>query len=270
MLSIPTKSNLQDSLPPESFPIENKFKSSQIDGYTVYYINEANFQELYHEIFIEKVYEFKTHKNNPVIFDCGGNIGMAVIFFKILYPDSKITCFEPDPNTYAVLCKNVETNKLKDVILVNAAVSDYEGEIDFFGEFYGEQPNSLGNSIIKEWGDRGYTDRIKVKSVILSKYITSQIDFLKLDVEGVELNVLKELGDKLSLVKQISLETHQVKTETTLNKLTQIKALLMNYDFKVSHICKSIKELLPTIQQPWVEKNDPEICVMNAENTILL
>jgi tRNA1(Val) A37 N6-methylase TrmN6 len=45
------------------------------------------------------------------VFDCGANIGFATIFFKWLFPKARIYAFEPDPATYALLEKNVKTNK---------------------------------------------------------------------------------------------------------------------------------------------------------------
>ena len=48
-------------------------------------------------------YRFVTTKEAPVILDCGANIGLSVIYFKQLYPNSKITAFEPDPDVFKVL-----------------------------------------------------------------------------------------------------------------------------------------------------------------------
>jgi hypothetical protein len=65
-------------------------------------------EHLYREIFVRQYYYFRANTDHPVIFDCGANLGMATLFFKWLYPKSRVEAFEPDPGTFAVLQKNVD------------------------------------------------------------------------------------------------------------------------------------------------------------------
>ena len=46
----------------------------------------------YREIFGDQVYRFIANRQDPLIIDCGANIGMSVIYFKYLYPDARIGC----------------------------------------------------------------------------------------------------------------------------------------------------------------------------------
>jgi hypothetical protein len=46
---------------------------------------------------VPKIIIFKTDSRNPIIIDCGANIGVATIYFKRLYPDSRILSFEANP-----------------------------------------------------------------------------------------------------------------------------------------------------------------------------
>jgi FkbM family methyltransferase len=43
----------------------------------------------------------------PVIIDCGGNIGLSVLYFKYLFPNSVITVFEPSPPVFEILKENI-------------------------------------------------------------------------------------------------------------------------------------------------------------------
>jgi FkbM family methyltransferase len=61
--------------------------------------------------------------------DCGANIGLATLFFKRLYPESEIHAFEPDPETFKMLRRNVEQNSLSYVYLYNVALSDQQGAV---------------------------------------------------------------------------------------------------------------------------------------------
>lgn len=239
---------------------------NHIGKYSLFYANEANFKEMYNEVFAEKVCDFESNKKAPLIIDCGSNIGMTTVFFKDKFSLAKIICFEPDPNVYIILEKNINVNKLKDITLINAALSDLDGETDFFGEFYGDHPNSLGNSIIETWGNRGYTDRIKVKAAKLSNFINREVDFLKLDIEGAELQVLEELGDKLKLIRKMLLEIHSSQQEIEMGKVEKIKALLKKYNFQFDIIEKDIKCLLPPKQKPWIKKINPQLHIISAKN----
>ena len=52
------------------------------------------------EIFMNRVYFFKTERSNPLILDVGSNIGLTVLFFKKFYPGSLVYAFEPDPDNF--------------------------------------------------------------------------------------------------------------------------------------------------------------------------
>src|ERR1700739_2755043 len=61
---------------------------------------------LFEEIFIGNEYFFESNRPDPVIIDCGANIGFATLYFKKSYPASKIICFEANPYAFEVLKEN--------------------------------------------------------------------------------------------------------------------------------------------------------------------
>ena len=77
--------------------------------------NEGGFRELFRELFVDGTYFFEAENDQPMIVDCGSNINMSVIFFKLLYPRSRILAFEPYPYTFEVLKENVQVNGFADV-----------------------------------------------------------------------------------------------------------------------------------------------------------
>jgi FkbM family methyltransferase len=119
--------------------------------------------------------------DSPVILDCDANIGLAMLFFKRLYPKARISCFEADPTTAAVLQKNVDQNHLTDVTGHNLMLSNEEGEHSFFID---DVAGSLTMSSIPDRHPNGR--EIKVSSGRLSRFIERPVDLLKLDVEGAE------------------------------------------------------------------------------------
>lgn len=161
---------------------------------------------LFKEIFINQCYWFTTAQKAPVIIDCGSHFGQSVIYFKMMYPEAKIICFEPDDHTFSILKDNIESNGIQDVELHKIAVSDYDGEINFYN--IEDNQSSIVMSTVKERVPNGTKNTVETKR--LSTFINGTIDFLKMDIEGAELTVLKELikSSKLQYVKQMVIEYH--------------------------------------------------------------
>jgi hypothetical protein len=71
-------------------------------------INDARWHlPTYREIWEDQIYIFETSNPSPLIIDCGANIGLSVIYWKYLFPESKVVAFEPDQKKYEILCGNI-------------------------------------------------------------------------------------------------------------------------------------------------------------------
>ncbi len=156
------------------------------------------------EIFLMGEYQISTTKKSPVIIDCGANIGLSILYFKRKYPNSKIIAFEPNPSVFNILRLNLEQNHIQGVELYNYCLSDSEGEIEFF---VNENLGTMVGSVLEE---RGGNKKLKVKAVRLSSYITEEVDLVKMDIEGAEINVLDDLkrNGKLNSVNTYLIEFH--------------------------------------------------------------
>lgn len=165
---------------------------------------------LYREIFLKGGYYFKSDVNDPVIIDCGANIGFAVIFFKWIYPNSTIYAFEPDKKAFNLLKNNILTNNLDKIHIFNLALWEKKQKLPFYVN--NQKPESLSMSFEKNNLNQ---DRIVVSSSPLSKYILRKIDFLKMDIEGAESKVINELikSKKINKVKQMVIEYHHKRNQ---------------------------------------------------------
>ena len=188
---------------PKVFKSQNNLE--KILGFRFSFFHYETFIFLFDRIFIDLEYYFEADKKDPFIIDCGSNIGMSILFFKKIYPEATIIGFEPDQKTFAKLEENIGVNKLENVVVYRKAVSDVEGVTDFY--YYPDHPGSLSMSMIKERIDKQCQ---KVESVVLSKYITTTVDFLKLDTEGAETAIIQELHkqNKLRYIKKMAIEYH--------------------------------------------------------------
>jgi predicted RNA methylase len=70
----------------------------------------------------ETTIHFESKNSQPVIVDVGSNIGLAILFFKRLYPASTVIGFEPDPGAFEVLKRNIADDRLRGVQVLNEAV----------------------------------------------------------------------------------------------------------------------------------------------------
>jgi len=206
----------------------HKMKSIDLLSYRVSYLGQWQIKYLFDELFLNACYYFETDKERPVIFDCGSNIGMSVIFFKMLYPSARIVAFEPDPATFSILNKNIKQNALREVEAHQIALGGETGTVDFFRDD-DDASSSLVMSTLRE-RHAGKTIQVAMKQ--LSSFINSEVDLLKIDVEGAEESILKDLvtSNKIKLIKRIHLEYHHhINPED--NNLSETLRLLENCGF---------------------------------------
>ena len=201
-------------------------------GYSISSFDYATLTGLLDEIFVERVYEFKTTSRAPLILDCGGNIGLSVLYFKHRFPDARVICFEPDRAAFAKLLENVSVNNLNGVEAHPCAVLDVQGPVSFYSDQ--DNLNRVGMSVTRRLEDKGMRlDETRVEAVYLSSYFAETVDFLKLDVEGAELRVLRELAgkQKLGLIQQMVIEYHYDLSNRD-NSLGELLRLLEHSGFR--------------------------------------
>lgn len=152
------------------------------------------------ELFVDEVYKCELSTDAPYILDCGANIGLSVIYFKQHWPKSKIVAFEPDPKNFDYLTKNIESFQLTDVIAVKKGVWKESTSLKFFADGH------LGGTVIHS--DFSNTQLPDTQFVRLRDYLDMKVDFLKIDIEGAEYEVLKDARDKLVNVEYLFVEFH--------------------------------------------------------------
>jgi len=180
------------------------------------------YEYIYNEIFEEKLYAFYSEEDEPIIFDCGSNIGLSVFFFKEFYPNSKIIAFEPDNQTFHLLKKNVESKQLSKITLINKAVSNQNGIFDFYPVKNMDAPPVM-SLIQNEYS----SNSIKVESLNFADFIKhfKLVSLCKIDIEGAESYVLESLlnSNLLCRVKVYIIEYHHwVSQKYSLNEFIRI------------------------------------------------
>ncbi len=182
-----------------------KNNSTHFLGHTLYFFDLRTALALIESIFTENEYFFETDEINPVIYDLGSNIGLSIIYFKFLYPQSIIHSFEADPTTFKILKKNVKSYSFSKVTLNCLAVSNKKGSIGFY-----TSKDGPGSPLMSTNPLRISNNKISVKCDKLSSHISGKVSFIKMDIEGSEHQVLSDLDStkKLKYIDQLSIEYH--------------------------------------------------------------
>jgi FkbM family methyltransferase len=145
--------------------------------------------------------DFTPDNDEPMILDCGANIGISVLNYKRWFPKAHIIAFEPDPFIFPILRRNLVRNGCDDVVVVQAAVASKQGEATFFCE------GADGSRLVSE-DQRTNDNTVLVRTVALGDYLSDTVDLLKVDIEGAEFEVLAHLTGRSQNVRNMVVECH--------------------------------------------------------------
>jgi FkbM family methyltransferase len=125
---------------------------------------------------------------NPgaVVLDVGANIGVHTVYFAgVVGPTGHVIAFEPQRLVYQTLCANLALNSLGNVEAINMGVGVSSGVLSLPRLDYSSEHNFGGASLgVNQGGD-------EVSVITLDSLDLSSVFLLKVDVEGMELDVLR-------------------------------------------------------------------------------
>ena len=183
-------------------------------------VNDSdNYFILYKDLFCNQLYHFHCDRPDPLILDCGSNIGLSILYFKHAYPAARIVGFEPDPTVLPYLRGNGERNNLTDVEIVPAALTSHAGEQVLYSDgLYGSTLADCGGA-----QRRGLEPIGKVECVRLFDHLDQPVDFLKMNIEGAEWGVLEDSQERLHAVSRMVIEYHHLPgLPRTLHKILEL------------------------------------------------
>ena len=162
------------------------------------FVDPPGFLDNYREIFQDRVYAFDASGQRPYVIDCGANVGLAVLYVNRDHPGARILAIEPDPLICAMLRRNLQSQEISGVEVLEAAVSTKDGSSLFHcqGGFSGRL------------AERSQPGASVVRTVRLRDLLIEDVDLLKLDIEGAETEVLLDSFGHLDRVRNIVLEFH--------------------------------------------------------------
>jgi len=134
-------------------------------------------------------------------------VGYYTLRLAPLVSKGKIISIEADPESSKMLKINCKLNNLSNVEIHNCAVTDKNGEVIL----YQSDTHSGINSIFLNGSPKLKNKNTVVKSVTLDSLLENEkrIDWIKVDVEGAELSVLRGAQNTLERTKRILIEIHE-------------------------------------------------------------
>lgn len=203
-------------------------------------------------------------KKDSIFLDIGANIGYHSLFIASALP--RVTCisFEPNPNIFEQLKRNVRTNKLRNLTIHNLAIGDQSGTIEFF--MTREKSYNRGLSGVKYYSDLGKDfKKTTVQMVPLDSFLEydtkKKVKVIKIDTQGYEYQVLSGAADIIEKSQPIvCFEYH----EHSDYGLSDILRLLPDYQvYRINAWSGQVRKL--DLEDPEQSGNDI-ICIPNEKS----
>jgi len=170
-------------------------------------------------IWIHKFYNPEGFEINDgdIVVDIGSHVGVFSIFASLNNKKGKILAFEPISRNFDIINYNIKINKIKNITPIKKAVAATDGKKKMFLGFVDSTSSFKKSKYVKN--DFINVQTITLKS-IFNQYHIKQIDFLKMDCEGEEYEILFKCPDSIfKKIKKISLECHNIDSKWNLNSL---------------------------------------------------
>lgn len=145
-------------------------------------------------------------KTGEIVLDVGAYCGLSTISFsKAVGATGKVVAFEPDPNNFGALLKNLKQAQVLNVIPSNSAMSGADGALHFSSE------GNMGSHLSSVSTERGKSIEVQTVTLrtALAKYNLDRVDVIKLDIEGAEYSVIESSVDLIeNLGARWAIELH--------------------------------------------------------------
>ena len=164
--------------------------------------------------------------NDDVIIDVGAHIGLFALFASQFCKNGKIFCYEPIKENYKILIENIEMNQIQNIFPNNLAVTKETSRVKIF-----LNDDQSGHSMFIQNKNFVEVDSKSLSDIFIDNGI-KECDFLKLDCEGAEYEIIESLSsDLFTKINKTAIEYHMVDTKPEL--LKQLINKLKQFSFSV-------------------------------------
>ncbi len=208
---------------------------------SIYLRTFAGDLDIFYEVFLEKAYRqiSPTNSGEKVIVDLGAHVGLAALYFITNDPTARLFCIEPDPENFRLLSVNLAPLISRGTARIfNAAAMPEDGEV--FIESGLKKYNSKITADIS-----GVTVKaIGINNLVKSACI-SEINIMKIDIEGAEKLLFSKNTEWLSLTENIILEFHSEEDQNIVSQKLNEERFTVNIlpSPSLSHMLTATKKV---------------------------
>lgn len=169
----------------------------------------------------------KILKNGMVCLDIGSNIGYYVLLeSRLVGKEGRVISIEPSPINFEYLKKNTEISENRNIEIYNFAAADENKILDFVIGSKSNWSKVLSENEKIQKGDKLIKIQAKQVDTFVREKNYQKIDFVRMDVEGYEYNLLKGLKEVLKTFRpRLLIEVHKMflGTSRTLEMFEELK-----------------------------------------------
>ena len=191
------------------------------------------------------------HKD--IIVDIGAHVGYFTLFAAKKATEGKIIAFEPSIESFLGFKENIKINNFKNIIQEKTAIAKVKGK----QTLYVNDEDAISNTIYKQNKNLN-KEEVECISLqdIFEKYELKKIDFLKMDCEGAEYEIIMNAKSSiLNKIQKIAMEIHEEIVPYT--KEVIIENLKKHgFNVKLQRTISGVKMELPLLLA-W-RQNNPE------------
>ena len=233
----------------------NKYKEVKLKKNSIFFLNTNFFTRYRNNTFFSKEPEtldwIDNFKENSTLYDIGANISLYSIY-AAKTKNCSVNAFEPCFFNTDYLAKNIYKNSLhKNINIFPIVLGDINQLISF------NTPNTMSGNALSQANFKSSANSFAAECIynlpcftldIIIKYFKlKQPDYLKIDVDGAELEILKGSKVTLKKVKSILIEVDN----SNLLKKDKITEILINNQFKLEFQTKAFHLNTDTQNQIW-------------------
>ena len=183
-------------------------------------------------------------QQNDIVIDIGAHVGYFTLYAAKRAQNGMVISFEPTKESFSVLKNNVKINNFQNITINNLAVASIsESRILFVDKKYGISNTFYENNtdLEKEIVQTTTLDEI------YKKYNLEKIDFLKMDCEGAEFEIILNTSTEiLKKIKKISMEIHEDMVPHKVEELI-VKLSKNGFTINIKNSTNGIKMILPQL-----------------------
>ena len=166
-------------------------KLGKLKGYSLF----SQFFSMLDKIIYRSTYEeYCQPERGDIVVDLGANVGVfSVKVAKIVGDEGRVIAIEPEPDNFALLLKNIRANELENVIPIQKGVWSKKDKLKLHLSKYPECHSFYGTNN----PNRLMVVEVDTLDNILRELGIKGVDFIKMDIEGSEIEALKGMGETL-------------------------------------------------------------------------